>query len=170
MLTRRLRERVPSAQAVGVAVLAGHERRWHKRSRDGSTKCDVVPTDRPGAVVHGVLFAMDASDKPALDAAEGLGAGYDEVCVVVTCGQVALACQTYVATDIDAGGLPYAWYRDLVVAGAREHGLPAATLEALAAQAVQADADAARQARNLALLRDDAGQAPPSTPAAAKDP
>ena len=47
MLTDRLRERVPSATAIGIGQLAGHSLRWDKRSeRDGSGKCDAEATGR----------------------------------------------------------------------------------------------------------------------------
>ena len=36
----RLRERVPSAESLGVARLEAHVLRFHKRGRDGSGKCD----------------------------------------------------------------------------------------------------------------------------------
>ena len=44
MLTARLRERVSSAAAVGIGRLPGHVLKWHKRSRDGSGKCDIEST------------------------------------------------------------------------------------------------------------------------------
>lgn len=43
MLSARLRERAPSARALGVAVLRVHELKWHKVAKDGSGKCDLVP-------------------------------------------------------------------------------------------------------------------------------
>jgi gamma-glutamylcyclotransferase len=36
MLTRRLRERAPSARTVGTGVLHGHTLRWHKVGQDSS--------------------------------------------------------------------------------------------------------------------------------------
>lgn len=161
LLLRRLRERVPSARVLGRAQLPGHALRWHKRSRDGSTKCDVVA--QIGSVVWGVVVAIPAAEKPVLDAAEGLGAGYAEHVVEVvpvepapadpTPSATTIACRAYVATDVDPIGLPYAWYRALVVAGAREHGLPASYIAALEAQPVQDDPDLARDARHRAFLR-----------------
>ncbi len=79
MLTARLRERVPSATAIGIGQLLGHALRWDKRSwQDGSGKCDAEATSRNDDVVWGVLFELDPEDKPALDKAEGVGAGYLE--------------------------------------------------------------------------------------------
>src|SRR5438128_1900656 len=53
MLTQRLKARVPSASPKTVAVLFDHGLRFHKRSQDGSGKCDIVKC--PGEVVHGVV-------------------------------------------------------------------------------------------------------------------
>ena len=114
MLTARLHERVPSALAIGIGKLVGHTLRWDKRSGwDGSGKCDAEATGRQEDVVWGVVFELDPEEKAALDQAEGLGAGYLEKTVM------------YYANDKDASLRPYHWYKALVIAGAREHGLPA---------------------------------------------
>ena len=125
MLTDRLRERVPSATAIGIGQLLGHALRWDKRSgRDGSGKCDAEATGRQDDVVWGVVFELDPEDKPALDKAEGLGAGYTEKTVNVLTETGLLSAVMYYATDKDASLRPYHWYKALVIAGAREHGLP----------------------------------------------
>jgi hypothetical protein len=125
MLTDRLRERVPSATAIGIGQLLGHALRWDKRSgHDGSGKCDAEATGRQEDVVWGVVFELDPEDKPALDKAEGLGAGYAEKTVNVLTETGPVAAVMYYATDKDASLRPYHWYKALVIAGAREHGLP----------------------------------------------
>ena len=126
MLTDRLRERVPSATAIGVGRLAGHELRWDKRSgRDRSGKCDAEATGRQEDVVWGVLFELDPDEKPALDRAEGLGVGYMDKTVQVSTDTGPVTALMYYATDKDPSLRPYHWYKALVIAGAREHGLPA---------------------------------------------
>jgi hypothetical protein len=125
MLTARLRERVPSATAIGIGQLVGHALRWDKRSwRDGSGKCDAEATGRQDDIVWGVVFELDPEDKPALDKAEGLGTGYMEKAVNILTEAGPVAAVTYYATDKDATLRPYHWYKALVIAGAREHGLP----------------------------------------------
>lgn len=152
MLSRRLQERVPSARALGVATLSGHQLRWHKLSKkDGSGKCDVVAAT-PEAEVYGVLFAIALAEKPKLDAAEGLGAGYAERHVVVVHRGRPVTATMYYATNINAALKPYSWYRELVVAGAREHGLPEAYVAALEGVPVIQDADGKRHAENMALV------------------
>ncbi|MCP9917367.1 gamma-glutamylcyclotransferase [Cyanobium sp. ATX 6F1] len=155
MLVRRLRERVPSAMPLGRAVLRGYELRWHKRGKDGSGKCDVWATDRAEAQVHGVLFELAATEKPRLDHAEGLGVGYDDQVIEVTCNGHILQAQVYVATPthIDPSIQPFSWYRALVLAGAREHRLPPAYIQGIEAVAAIHDPDPERQAIHDALIR-----------------
>ncbi len=75
----RLRGKVPSVQFVTVATLVGHRLAFHKVSKkDRSGKCDVQYTDSPEHKVLGGVFEVSDAEKPNLDKAEGLGAGYDE--------------------------------------------------------------------------------------------
>lgn len=152
MLSARIQERCPSAQAVRVARLPGFELAWHKRSTDGSGKCDVVART-PGSAVFGVVYAVPRSEKAGLDRAEGLGAGYDERAASVWLQDNPMDVVLYVATDTDAALRPYTWYRELVVAGAREHGLPYDYLRILHTAAAIEDPDRERHTRKLALLR-----------------
>ena len=126
MSTERLRARVPSARARGRGRLLHHTLRWHKLGRDGSGKCDIEPTDTRN-VVWGVLYDVAWSEKTALDAAEGLGTGYFEKEVrIVTDDGECLALTYHANPDrIDSALRPRDWYKDYVVRGAREHGLPA---------------------------------------------
>lgn len=151
MLTRRLRERVPSAQPIAVAVLTGYELRWHKVSQDGSGKCDVVQVNAPQAKVVGVVYEILSSEKAALDAAEGLGNGYAEKQVVLETEGGEVHAQTYYATNIESSQVPYAWYKALVVAGAKEHGLPDEYVSAIEAVAANADANASRAEKNFTI-------------------
>ena len=126
MSTERLRGRAPTARPRSVGRLLRHTLRWHKLGRDGSGKCDIEPTDTP-SVVWGVLFDVAWDEKPALDAAEGLGFGYfeKEVRIVTEDGEC-LALTYHANLDrIDPALRPHDWYKDYVVSGAREHGLPA---------------------------------------------
>ena len=68
-----LQSRVASARALTTARLPDHVLRFHKRSYDGSAKCNVVKTDRPEDEVYGVIFEIDRTEKGLLDKAEGLG-------------------------------------------------------------------------------------------------
>jgi gamma-glutamylcyclotransferase len=146
---RRLAGRAPSGAFVGVARLPDYGLRFHKRAADGSAKCDVTPA--PGETVYGGLFRLDACDLPRLDTTE---AGYDRVVVRVSLETEVLEAFTYRARPerVAPALLPYRWYRDLVVAGARHCGLPAAYVAALEAVEVQNDPDTGRARRMEELL------------------
>lgn len=51
MSSARLRARVPSCRPIGIAFLPGHELRFHKRSKDGSGKCDAFQVEGGAGVV-----------------------------------------------------------------------------------------------------------------------
>ena len=97
MSTSRLRERVPSAEALGCFALGGHDLRFHKPSKDGSGKCDAYLTKNAVNIIYGVLFKIDPKEKPALDKAEGLGYGYNQKEITVTASDGSLVT----AVDLD---------------------------------------------------------------------
>ena len=140
MSTARLTGRTPSARAIAVGRVRHHGRRWHKRGRDGSGKCDIVCTGPgSGEVVWGVLYRIAEAERGVLDRAEGLGVGYlQKVVPVVTAAGIRCAV-TYQAkpSHIDPTLRPFAWYKAYVLAGAREHGLPADCVAELAQVAVR---------------------------------
>lgn len=152
MPVRRIqaRDRVPGARLIGTGRLAGYRLTWHKRSQDGSGKCNIVPAK--GSVVHGVLYDIPESEKPALDRAEGLGHGYEEQTVIVETEGGAREALAYVATDIDEGLRPYTWYKAFVVAGAREHDLPPDYVAALETCEATEDPDRSRHRKNMEIV------------------
>ena len=152
MLAARLRARVPSSRVVGTGCLVGHSLRWHKVSKDGSGKCDAQADDSPGACVWGVIYKIARAEKAKLDQAEGLGNGYDERTVRVESHSGSVEVHLYYATNIDRSEVPYDWYKALVVAGARENGLPAGYIAALDAVRSKPDPNADRERKNAALL------------------
>lgn len=153
MLTSRIkdRKRCPSAHALGTAELRGYELKWHKRSSDGSGKCDVVQTNDANHVVYGVFYEIPMSEKPALDQAEGLGYGYEAKKVRVAFNGAICEASIYYATEIDPSLKPYTWYKALVVAGAKEHGLLSKYIERLEATDAIEDPDRQRHNRNSQL-------------------
>ena len=148
----RIRARCPSAVAMGVAELRGYELRWHKISNDGSGKADIVISDSAGASVFGVLYEISADDKAALDSAEGLGQGYDEVEVVVYHKGVATTVTAYKATKTNPNLKPYTWYKALAAFGAKEHGLPADYIAQIEAVHAVEDPDRERHDLNMRLI------------------
>jgi len=59
---------------------------------------------------------------------------------------------THQATHIDAGLPPYHWYKNLVLAGAREHSLPHDFVRSIARVCSIEDSNAVRRRKNEAML------------------
>jgi hypothetical protein len=141
MLNERLLARTPSARVHRTGYVAGRRLTFSKTSDDGSGKCDMEISGDLGDRVEGVLFWIDRAEKPALDRAEALGQGYDEMTVdVITDGGTKQAL-AYVASAgaTEAARRPYHWYKSLVVAGAIQHRLPLDYTARLRAVESQAD-------------------------------
>lgn len=138
MLPARLAARCPSAQVIGRAMAPGWRVAFWKEGRDGSGKATLIAD--PGQAVPGMLYRIAAADLPALDRAEGAGAGYDrnDALAVEADGRRQVAV-SYVAPHPRADLLPFDWYLALVVAGAELGGLPADHIAALRAQVCCAD-------------------------------
>ena len=158
MLVRRLTHpsRAPSAAARGVATISGFAVRFHKVSADGSSKCTLVASDDELALAYGVLYELADADADRLDRVEGVHTGgYSRRSVQVRLldGGTTDAV-TYVAGErhIDPACVPFDWYRDLVVAGAVEHGLPQSYIDELAQVPAVSDPDAVRAARARRVL------------------
>ena len=152
MSSLRLRQRVPSAERLGLFILEQHVLRFHKISRDGSGKCDVFQTDDPDDSVFGALFKIDPGEKPVLDEIEGLGVGYEEKLVNVKndVGDV-IEAVTYYATRIDPSLKPYSWYLNHVIVGAKEINVPAHYLKGIQSIESIEDRDTKRDAEQRAI-------------------
>lgn len=123
MSSRRLRRRVPSARPIEMARLSGHRLAWHKKGGDGSGKCDIAMAEGDD-VVYGVLYSIDWAEKAILDGFEGRGYGQKQVDLWLPDRGDVVSAMTYYALVVDSTYVPYDWYRDHVLIGAREHGLP----------------------------------------------
>jgi cation transport regulator ChaC len=154
MLTRRLKSRAPSALVVGNGYVEGHRISFDKVSADGSGKCDIRPSGNPADRVHGVLFSIDVRDRSRLEREEGVGASYrtNELQVATQAG--VSAAVAYIAEHTNEQLRPYDWYKEIVVAGAVEHELPAEYVDTLSGVASQPDSDDHRNATNRAFLAD----------------
>ena len=158
MLTRRLTDssRAPSAVACGMAEAPGFVVRFHKVGADGSGKCTLVATSHDAVAAFGVLYEVADADAESLDRAEGVHVGgyVRRALRLRLSAERMVDAMTYVAGErhLDASCVPFDWYRDLVVAGAIEHGLPPRYVEQLARVPAVPDPDAARAARARRLV------------------
>lgn len=159
MSQARLQQRVPSAECLGPAKLAGYRLAFHKAGRDGSAKCDIVL--QADATVHGVVFEIDASEKPLLDRCEDLGRGYQTRTVELAVANGGrLAAFTYTALLIDPRLQPFDWYKQHVLTGASENRLPRDYIAAIAAVASVNDENPRRRLAEWAIYAVDDGTGP----------
>jgi hypothetical protein len=146
-----LRRRIPDAELVGAAVLPGHRLAFRKRGRDGAARSDAQPSDTPGDVLPGVLYAVR---RDALDQLGAAGAGYRMEEVEVLVAGATRRALTWRAEDsaVAAGLDPLDWYVELIRAGAAMLGLPAAHQRWLASVQVRVDRDSEQSRIARALL------------------
>jgi hypothetical protein len=115
----RLRGLAPSALVRGAAHAPGFALRLDKRGVDGTAKANLHPA--PGGVVWGAVYALDPADWARLDARER---DYARIEIeIVQGGQHALA-QSYRSDRLTEDAVAAAWYKRLIVEGARAHALP----------------------------------------------
>jgi gamma-glutamylcyclotransferase len=150
----RFAQRVPSANFLEIVPMPGKRLAFHKRSTDKSGKYLFYEPGNKDEIIYGAIYSFNASEKPELDKLEGLGQGYNiRQLKFLLRGEM---CQAYLyvaaSTHIDSTLAPYHWYKEMVVLGARYHGLPASYTEKLDAVVSIPDMDATRVAKNEAIL------------------
>lgn len=153
MFVPRLSYRIGGFTIIGRARLTGFALHFHKRSADGSGKCNALQTGDATDFVEGALYALPPEAKAVLDRLEGASFGYAEHVATVESGGHHRRAVLYVARDasIDALLRPYDWYRDFVLSGARLHGLaPGYIANRIACVKIVADPDPRRAARRRA--------------------
>lgn len=153
MSRRRLRARLPEAEPVANGTAAGYEIIFHKiGSVDGSGKCGLRQCPRGVSRVPGVVFRIHSASLPRLDELEGVGNGYERIELTVHLpGREAVTAVSYLATHLKPGLLPFHWYKQHVLVGAREHRLPADHIRLLEALESIEDPDSDRAAREESL-------------------
>jgi gamma-glutamylcyclotransferase len=113
----------PSHRALGPAELPDHRLAFLRRSiRWGAGVVDVVPA--PGRSVWGVLYELPLG-LDELDAKEGAGWAYRRSEVEVRLDGSTLTAAAYEVMEKEPAEVPpRPDYVELLVTGAREHGLP----------------------------------------------
>ncbi len=148
----RLLQRIPRASVRCIASLQGHRLHWHKNGRDRSGKCDMHPSGHPGDQVYGVIYRMSHADQLELDAYEGEGRGYQRRQIHVTASHGELMpVFTYFATDVNHRLQPFHWYKEHVLRGAVEHGLPRHYVAHIRSVESKPDHDSERHLRELSI-------------------
>src|SRR6185369_13748258 len=78
-----------------------------------------------GAMVWGVLYLLKPEQHEHLDRTEGVPNGlYRRLRIEVECAGELLVAETLISERRDPSRLPSFRYRELILDGAREHGLP----------------------------------------------
>ena len=115
-----LSNRVGMVETVGSVCLQKWKLHFHKLGTDGSAKCNIIKTGSTDDWVHGVIYRINPDKKSELDKAEG---GYTSLYLEIAGFENVLL---YLAEEnrIVNNVLPYNWYHDIVVAGAKYHQLP----------------------------------------------
>jgi len=115
----RLALRIPPSQFLGSSFVPGWSLHFHKRSVDGSGKCNIVNS---GKGIYVAVFEMSVKDKVKLDEIEGTGKGYHNSTIDVpefgTCSTY-LGATAHICNELK----PFDWYREMVLLGCRKLGL-----------------------------------------------
>jgi hypothetical protein len=151
MFTEKMRGPAPSATLVTTGRVTGYVLRFNKKSDDRSGKGNIVATGKATDEVWGVVFRIGDAEMEALDISE---VGYKPIPIDVVTADGTTKARTYVAKTqrIDNSLKPYTWYKDFVVRGAQDHGLPQAYIARLEAVEVIDDPNKEREQTNLAVL------------------
>ncbi|KZX01873.1 hypothetical protein JL49_03290 [Pseudoalteromonas luteoviolacea] len=150
--TRRLFIRLPHAQCRGVAELKGHELTFNMLSKDGSAKCDITCTEAVSNRVLGVIYTLSSEELSTLDSIEG--ARYDRVSKQVRLlnGEF-LEAYCYIANTFHTDQLPFSWYKQHVLIGAREHCFPSSYIDTINHQTSMQDPDVKREQLELEIYK-----------------
>lgn len=154
MLSQRLRSRIPSSSPIGIARMPYHRLAWHKESKDGSGKCDIIASQLDDSGVWGVLFEIDPAEKVRLDQVEGCGHGYEDIIISVEFEGQDVKVLTYKATRINSCLKPFDWYKALVLAGAKENLLPEDYVKKIEATDVVRDQNEERRKKHFSIMED----------------
>ena len=155
MASLRLKQRIVSAHALGPASLRGYQLHWHLKSFvDGSAKCNALFTGQELDVVYGVLFEMDFIERACLDSYEGVGKSY-EVRLVSVClhSQLPTEAFAFFALHTNSTVNPFHWYKEHVIRGATEHGLPDDYIASLRQVVSLSDPNEERLVREMSIYQ-----------------
>lgn len=138
MFSPQLIHIVSDVKCLGVAKVMGYRMYFHSRGlNDPSGKCNIVPVKDADSEIYGVLYEIPVSQRCLLDKAEGLGYGNQETTLKVfpanpedkdnAIPASGVYAFTYIAhkDNVFEDLVPYSWYKEIIISGAKEHHLPA---------------------------------------------
>lgn len=142
----RLAARLPECRFLGTGEILDRNLCFHKRSIDGSAKCNIVTGY---GRVHVSVYDIGRHGKVLLGRIEG--PGYSETTIEVPgFGD----CLTYVASVsyVDSSIRPYSWYKELVLVGCEVLGFPDHYVAMIRDITAVEDADEKRHASNMRIV------------------
>lgn len=150
----RLKQRVPSARLVGVVKHSRYSLCFHKKSIDGSVKCNLLNTGNASDFIYGAIYTIKAEHKKDLDKFEGKGFGYEDKQIQLQYGGREYTCFTYLAQSsyIVDELKPYHWYKQLVILGARYLQFPELYISAIETVESIEDLNVDRKKENMILI------------------
>lgn len=148
--SKRFKKRVPSGVFECIASLNGYKLKFHVKDEDDSAKSNAFKTGDPSDKLLGVVYDIEATEKNLLDRAEDLGNEYVETQVFVQTDEGDLEVFMYIAKPdlIDEAVIPYTWYKEFIVQGAKEHHFSENYIEELEKVVSKEDPDRERAEKN----------------------
>lgn len=151
-----LRLALPQYQVLQLGYVEGYKLYFHRYSESLSGgKANMIRVDDSEQKVYGLLIEVPPRQKYLLDEASSLGYGVQETSVKVMTEQGAQFALTYVChkDNVMEDLVPFSWYKDLLVAGAKNHQLPLEYIHHLENYASQVDQNSEREAYYRSLLK-----------------
>lgn len=151
---RRLEARVGAVQLIGVVGLPGWSLRFDKRGGDGSAKANLHATPGMASEARAAAYALRLDQLATLDAFEGCGRGYETLPVTIRLHDEQLSAFTYLAPSqwLSTKLLPFDWYVDLIISGARYHRFDGEYIDKIAQQPACEDPDHERARSELSAM------------------
>ena len=150
----RFMERASSAELIGVTKHHQHSLTFHKKSDDGSSKCNMLHTGDESDLIYGAIYKLKADHKAELDRFEGKGYGYLDNQIKLQHNGDEHTCFTYLAqqSHIVENLKPYHWYKQLVLLGAKYLKFPDSYISTIKAIESTDDPDLNRKREREALI------------------
>lgn len=155
MWSVRLAERITSAQFYDIGWIQNFQLAFHKRSIDGSGKCNIIKTGNLLHQTFGVLYTINDDEISELGKYEGAGEQYHETTLKILTARGSQKALCYIADPgwIQEGLAPYDWYLQFVINGALENNLPSEYIHSLKIVESRPDKNEPRAALNWDLIK-----------------
>lgn len=135
MKSSYLRDYCPSARPAMLGQLPNYRIEFRRFSTDMNGGISTI-MEAPGELVRGILFAVQASDLEALDILEDIPLGLyrRETFLVLGADGAWHPGDLYRVVRPEGPFMPAESYIDMMIEGAKEHGLPADYIAAIEAR------------------------------------